>query len=481
MFPNLDSGYQNQDQTPEIPKVPEQSAYSKVADEFSADIRAKSKEFARVAQDKWLKLKPLFTYIPETEMFELPWDLFEKNFYNDEELFKPMKAIVSTEMRRAVYRELRNCTNGVSLVSGSIRELEIIIDHDIMHLPPRTWLYDSLAQFKIYEEDDKKIIRIPKEWMEFYDEAVRDAEKLTNVVALVVDYSKEVIENLSGRKVEEKPFKLADTLTNIGRIIKGRFSFLDFDLLINPSQEDLDKFDKNRIVINVDPDLELTTAESFIFADIYNLVKNSAKSLDQKTDKELSIDTTVIEASPNKKYRGLDTVLKNRIEHRKKVERPNQIVISANLSDDSLVLTVDDTGVGLSLDGAMEKIVSAMNIATDLNTNLESSTWFNAVKALGFARDAELLLAWSQGDHYAFRMVTIGAILGIQHLIGYQAEAWNLQNFTSGLGLLSVNFLAGILGGKVLATNKYNGGAFFTLSLPKASVGLIDEIIDSIW
>ena len=467
MLPNFDSNAPKAEEQG-LQGLVDQEPYSydkivKVADEFASDIRIKSKVFAEVVQSKWSEVKPLFTYNPETKMFEMPWDKMENLFL--EKIFPSMRDVVNSNLRAQLTVELEKCRGGRSLVSGSLEELIQIIGHDVMHLPPRAWLFDSLYHFKILDESNNRIVRIPKDWMEYYDKAILDAEKLSNVIATVVDYSRGVLDNIFGYKVKEKPFKLADSLTNIGRIIKGRFSSLDFDLLINPSPDELTVFNRNRIVIIVDPELELKTSESFIFADIYNLVKNSAKAIEEKYSNELKLKNSF----------GANTflnVLKYRLDGKETPTKPNQIVISANLSEDSVVLTVDDTGVGLSLDKAMSKVVEAMNVAIDIKRNLENSAWFNAMLALGLSEDAEMLIAWSKGDHNAIRAITIGTILSIQHLTGYEAEAWNLRSMTSGLGLLSVNYLAGVLGGKLLATNKFNGGAFFTLSLPKASVGL---------
>jgi len=465
------------------------SPYTSIATEFSADIRAKSKEFAEVVKQKWSEVKPLFKYNPNTEMFEMPWDKFDTDFRKI--IYEPMRTIISNDYRRKMMKELKVLRVERTTVPETFQVLEDIIDHDIMHLSPRYWLQDCMYHFKVRNDNNERVIRLPKDWMDFYEEAINDAEKLTNVLALVVDYSKQVIENLEGQKVEEKPFKLVDTFTNMARIIKGRFTWLDFDLLVNPTPKELEELHRNRIVLIVDPELELKASESFIFADIYNLVKNSAKAIEEKTSKEIkkingntdlnSAMDQIFETNESVKRVELDDELDYRLQGREIPIKPNQIVISASLSEDSIVLTIDDTGVGLSLDGAMSKIIQAMNIATQVSPDLETSSWFNAILALGFSREAELLLAWSKGDHKAYRFLTIGAILGMQHIRGYQADDWRLRSITGGLGLLSANYLAGELGGKLLATNKFNGGAFFTLSLPKASVELIDESIDSIW
>lgn len=463
--------------------------YCSVADELSADIKVKSKEFAEFVKQRWNEVKPLFKYNPDTEMFEMPWDKFDTDFRK--KLYKPMSTLISTDHRRKMMKELKVLRAERTTVPETFQILEDIVDHDIMHLSPRYWLQECMYHFTVSNDNNERVIRLPKDWMEFYEEAINDSEKLTNILALVVDYSKQVIENSVEQKVEEKPFKLVDTFTNIARIIKGRFAWLDFDLLVNPTPKELEKLHRNRIVLIVDPELELKASESFIFADIYNLVKNSTKAIEEKTRKEIEQlkSKTDLNVELDKmallnqvsKIDELDDELDYRLLGKEIPIKPNQIVISANLSEDSIVLTVDDTGVGLSLDDAMSKIIQAMNIATQVNTDLETSSWFNAVLALGFSREAELLLAWSKGDHKAYRFLTIGAILGMQHIRGYQADDWKLRSITGGLGLLSANYLAGELGGKLLATNKYNGGAFFTLSLPKASVGLIEEKIESIW
>jgi len=465
------------------------SPYTSIASEFSADIRAKSKEFAEFVKQKWSEVKPLFKYNPNTKMFEMPWDMFDTDFQKIS--YEQMRTIISNDYRRKMMKELKVLRVERTTVPETFQVLEDIIDHDLMHLSPRYWLQDCMYHFTVRNDNNERVIRLPADWMDFYEEAINDAEKLTNVLALVVDYSKQVIENLEGQKVEEKPFKLVDTFTNIARIIKGRFTWLDFDLLVNPTPKKLEELHRNRIVIIVDPELELKASESFIFADIYNLVKNSAKAIDEKTRKEIKkikgstdLDSSMDQMSEINeavKRVELDDELDYRLQGKEIPIKPNQIVISANFSEDSIVLTVDDTGVGLSLDNAMSKIIQAMNIATQVSPDLETSSWFNAILALGFSREAELLLAWSKGDHKAYRFLTIGAILGMQHIRGYQADDWRLRSITGGLGLVSANYLAGELGGKLLATNKYNGGAFFTLSLPKASVGLIDESIDSIW
>lgn len=465
------------------------SPYTSIASEFSTDIRAKSKEFAEVVQKKWSEVKPLFKYNPITEMFEMPWDKFDTDFRKI--IYEPMRTIISNDYRRKMMKELKVLRVERTTVPETFQVLEDIIDHDIMHLSPRYWLQDCMYHFTVRNEDNERVIRLPKDWMEFYEEAINDAEKLTNVLALVVDYSKQVIENSVGQKVVEKPFKLVDTFTNIARIVKGRFTWLDFDLLVNPTPKELEELHRNRIVLIVDPELELKASESFIFADIYNLVKNSAKTIDEKTREEIKkikgstdLDSSMDQMSEINeavKRFELDDELDYRLKGKEIPIKPNQIVISANLSEDSIVLTVDDTGVGLSLDNAMSKIIQAMNIATQENPDLETSSWFNAILELGFSREAELLLAWSKGDHKAYRFLTIGAILGMQHIRGYQADDWRLRSITGGLGLVSANYLAGELGGKLLATNKYNGGAFFTLSLPKESVGIQKEKVDSIW
>lgn len=449
------------------PENPEMKIIA-AADALAKDIRERGTvQFAEALRKAWTELKKEFKDRGDGFM-EVKKD--KLGAFN--------KEIWPTSIRifdKALSKNLRDVLEEGSKtnirLSAAYDELNTIFNHDIMHILPRLWLIDpflTLEMSKAKGNPDKLTSIVPTDWVNHFDTLISEIEQSVNAVALVVEYCKGVAEVNLGIPTETKQFKLIDTLTAIARIMKGRFYFDDYELLINPTEEETKEFKQNRIVVIVDPNLVLNSAEGFIFADIYNLVKNSAKAISEKIGKQLN---------PPKEKEIYYVRENHPFDYRLDLEdcplEPFQIIITAKLSEKDIVFTIDDTGVGISIDGALEKVKRTMRDTMNLDIKLGESSWYKAMEALGLSQDAQMFISWAEGDHNAIRHISIGSILSIQHLFAYEADSWRLRSFTSGgIGMLSINYLVHILGGSVLGTNKFNGGAFFTLSLPKASVGL---------
>jgi hypothetical protein len=139
--------------------------------------------------------------------------------------------------------------------------------------------------------------------------------------------------------------------------------------------------------------------------------------------------------------------------------------------DNAIQFLVSDEGRGISLDESLKRLHKelANRIETDGVDKIKNSEWMKNIKRALGKKQASLLLAWPN-DPFAIRGLTVGSILDLQFVAGFSGQSWELRSVTSGTGLWGVRYLTEKLGGVVMGTNSFDGGAVFSITLPKERI-----------
>jgi len=255
-------------------------------------------------------------------------------------------------------------------------------------------------------------------------------------------FLKELIATNQQQQPQMSTFKLPDLLFAIGNMVTQREILLDFAVTTPETREP----ERYEIIIDA-PEIEMQGLWGSTTSILYNLVKNSYKTFMPRV---FSPDD---ESNPGEQIR--KSPLVQRFEKGIMPSNPGKIYVSARAAEeaDAVVFHVADCGCGLDLD------------------NLLTATRKLYAEGLLRAKDSESIYRamqkWS-GNDYAVRDLSIGEVFDMAFLprvSGFSAD----PRFgpSSGLGLWGLRVLMDRLGGVILPTNRYEGGALFTVVVPR--------------
>jgi len=190
-----------------------------------------------------------------------------------------------------------------------------------------------------------------------------------------------------------------------------------------------------------------------VFAMIYNLAKNAAK------------------ANVQIHYQEEDQALSKLYNLGDKLEHPRHIYLKIRETGKRIIISVRDLACGMSMDEALKRMHDAIVEQLEDKTpdEIRKSQWYCNIRRQIGQQQAELLITWPR-ESEALRKIKVGTIFDCQFVAGFGKGYWRLNSNTSGLGLWGVRYVTETLGGTVMATNSFEGGAEFTISLPKNSV-----------
>lgn len=326
--------------------------------------------------------------------------------------------------------------------------LAAFLNHDFYHLA----LMELLQLFVTVEGRSLKTneVSIFDRHKIFMDLVTSRAEELSRIQCIPLAFISAVASFEAGKPVPVKTFKPLELLEKIGLMIQGRFMVDDYNLAINTQPA----AGVNNLVINVDPDLEITANEAMVGMVIYNLAKNAAKA--NAFWHHDNDDQALVKA-----YDGGS------------LQKPRTLSITIEDAEDMIILKIGDEGQGLSIDNFMKRI--HRELAEQLRQNgpdgIKNTEWYQTVRRTIGEEQAGYLMAWLS-DPLSLRGLNIGTIFDMQFVVGFSGQSWEIRSFTSGMGLWGVRYLTERLGGTVMGTNKFEGGALFSVVLPKKALGL---------
>ena len=327
------------------------------------------------------------------------------------------------------------------------RLLASFLFHDFYHISPV-----ELLQFYTTADAESKNgqVRIFDRHKNYVAQVVQRGEEMASLLALPVEFVRDTLLLEAGDKIPTTEFLPLQVLERIGFLLTGRLAADDYELLVNPTRID-ESTRVNRFVIRGDKSLKINTSQAMIFSVIYNLAKNAAK------------------ASAKKHWQEQDQALLKAYNNEGPVSHPGTIALSVEETANSVVFSISDEAGGLSLDGSLQRIHQELvRQIGQHGEDIRNSEWYwNLRRIIG--DQAELIIAWPHNP-YSLRGVTVGSIMDCQFVLAFNGGSWDLRSFTSGMGLWGVRYLTEKLGGTVVGTNKFEGGALFTVSLPKASI-----------
>lgn len=327
--------------------------------------------------------------------------------------------------------------------------LRLFLLHDFYHIEP-SHLFNLFPFLESSRDRQTGSIRILDRHKQFLDQTVGRSQKYAALMALPLEFIEGIAQIRQKKEPLSQSFGPADLFHDIATIVKGRFILADFGIEQNGLVDD--EASLNRISISVDPDLRLTANQAMIFSPFYNLTKNAAKAYIEKLKKKVPLYAA---------YGKGET----------EISDPCKIQLALQVGEKHVFITVSDNGDGLSLDRGLRKFHDEYMIRLDTfgRENLHKSEWYwNIRRAIG-DEQAEILFAWPTDDR-SIRGVNVGSIWDCAFVSGFDGDLQSIRSFTSGMGLWGVRYLTEILGGSVMVTNKFTGGADFTIALPKDRV-----------
>jgi signal transduction histidine kinase len=321
--------------------------------------------------------------------------------------------------------------------------------HDIHHIDPRE-LLGMLMPLMVLASKDNKVTVLPRH-NQFLQTTIEQSSSLASLKALPLEFVAGVIQLEQQKPLPTESFKPLELITQMSSLIRARFFSQDYDIVINGSR---DQTERNVIYLNISENLFINTNKSMIFSIIYNLVKNAAKANEDLAD-----------------YQG-ENAFENAYEG-KPIEHPKSLTVAFQMHDTNLQITISDTAKGLSVDQSLTRMHKelARKIEQQGVTNVRESEWFQTIQRTIGIDQANYLIAWPTNPN-ALRNITVGSIFDMQFVAGFGPDVWEIRSYTSGMGLWGVRYLTEHLGGSVMGTNKFDGGAQFSIILPKSSVCL---------
>jgi signal transduction histidine kinase len=262
----------------------------------------------------------------------------------------------------------------------------------------------------------------------------------------------EVIENIClfelGIPISEEAFNLSELFMAIASLIQARFIREDFQFVSGNERPDPAR---NCIIIRVPDNLTLHTNKSMLFSIVYNLAKNAAKAMLERHNNEGDIALSRLQGYPNS---------------------PRAIIIEAQELHNDLNISVIDEGIGLSLDKALQATRNTLRSLSQLPwPEVVRSELYQSLLAAVGETELKLLLAWPSSDA-ALGNAQVKTILSTAVVAGLSGSIPDLESINSGMGLWSVRYFIERLKGNIAAINRYNGGAIFSLTLPKSAIDL---------
>lgn len=325
------------------------------------------------------------------------------------------------------------------------------LEHDLEYLGPRFGLnfMDSALQSRYQAPND--MVRIFDNQKTHMEEFVKRAEDLAHAFALPFEFVHAVMMQESAQPVPTERFNPLDLLDLIALQLRGRFAAEDFVIVKNADFPTDEK--SNHIVINGSGNISVVANRAMLYLLIENIAKNAAK------------------ANTIKHYREHDEALIKRYTQ-EQLANPRNIAISMTDDTDLLIVSVSDEGDGISLDGSIKR--AQMELAEQIKKQgidrVRHTEWYrNLTRILG--DQAELFIAWPSNP-FALREITIGTLFDLQFVAGFSGKSWKIRSFTSGTGLWGVRYVTEHLGGTVMGTNKFEGGAYFSIAIPKKNLSV---------
>jgi signal transduction histidine kinase len=325
--------------------------------------------------------------------------------------------------------------------------------HDINHLLPSLlfWQLEMVLDVRARRnKSDRMELLDPHK--KYIDRTVERVGELAAVISYPLRFIAGVAKIEQGKELPVSTFKPYELLEMIAYILHGCFMNNDYELLANPRS--IPEEIRNRIIVRIPEDLVLTCNKEMLFSILYNLAKNAAKA--------------------NSRYHAEhdDVSLDNQYFKGGRLKKPCSIYLDTREDDDNIFFLVGDEGNGLSIDNSLQRIHEQLRSMLSKSSvqEVRASEWFwNVCRVLG-SEQAEYLIAWPERP-MALRGLTVGSLFDLHFLAGFGLEPWGLLGtITSGMGLWGVRYFTERLGGTVMGTNKFEGGALFSLSIPKDQV-----------
>jgi signal transduction histidine kinase len=346
---------------------------------------------------------------------------------------------------------LRNLMFSKSGENPDYRELSTFLTHDLRYLRP-IYLYNLLTEVDNHLHMTGKL-EIHDRHLQFFDELSENNFKLLDQMVYPIRFVREIADLENSHRIKKENFKPIEDIYNIALWIKGALFTEDFDININTGS----KADQsaNCININCDTDLNIKASRSMLFLTLFNIINNAAKA--QAFTHERVDDSSIV-----KLY-----------ENQGKQEHPRSITIDIQKSGDNLVFKIKDEGSGISLDDSLNRFHTSLIQQLEYKTpdQIRNSVWYwNMRKKIGI-KQTECLMSWPSNPDI-LRKINVGSILDCQFLQWFSREGLQIPSAISGLGLWGVRYISDRLGGMVIATNSFNGGAIISLIIPLRNLGI---------
>lgn len=348
-----------------------------------------------------------------------------------------------------------NALGNLIATRGKIHEdwytLAAFLIHDIHHLDP-IYLFDLFRNIEYIARRSGSLFLYDRHFY-FFNNAIERMTELAAIKALPLEFVGGVAEMELDLEIPQDVFDPLTILEQIAIMIKGRFSPDDYNIFLNQQVQTIKP--SNQIIINCSPDLLIQANKPMLFAITYNLAKNAAKA---NAEKHFDQEDQAI----RKLYRGEGPL-----------KYPMNIELTVKESGDFLILNVGDQADGLSLDKSLKRLHDEFIRRLSeqgIERLIESEWYWNLLRAFG-KDQTNILLAWPR-DPNALRGLKVGTILDAQFVAGFSPDTWEIRSVTSGTGLWGVRYITEKLGGMVMATNKFEGGALFSVVIPKSNLGL---------
>lgn len=330
--------------------------------------------------------------------------------------------------------------------------------HDMHHIRP----IEAFAHLLTIENthlhtSDKQTVWMFDRHKHLLQELIDRGEELGDLMTLPFEFVHGIAALETNEQLPVRRFHPYDILDIISLHIQGRFASDDYRVARNTTTDKTTP--SNWIIVNAPEDLTVETNKAMLFSVIYNLVKNAAKA-----------NSELHGAQKNK-------ALYNLYHNNEPLKTPRNLTLSLKETDDSLIFSIGDEGLGLSLDDSLTR--AQVNLARTIQQfgaeNVPETEWYRNIRRI-LGHQAEYLIAWPT-DPFALRRLKIGSLFDLQFCAGFEGDTWKLRTFTSGTGLWGVRYLTERLGGTVMGTNKFEGGAYFSVAIPKnnLNVGVISK------
>lgn len=206
-------------------------------------------------------------------------------------------------------------------------------------------------------------------------------------------------------------------------------------------QKEDDTSGRNQIILDLD-DASVISCPAMVWAIIHNLLKNAGKELTGPL--------------------GYESDMYKRLHNGEIPKEPKKnLVKTQSLKDRGITLVhVADSGKGLQvdeiIDGLKEILEKGLIDGSNVGRQIQG-----------------ILKQWQGGNPFAIRRLRQGTIYdftGLVRLSGF-ATRERTKSSSSGLGLWGANYLIDKLGGAIIPTNTFDGGALFTVIIPNRYFG----------